>query len=147
MCIRDRNIAPDFGQTKLLLKVSYCLLGVKLFTGEDIDIDVGTLGEGVDADMALRDEDKTGNTPILGFGADVFGNLWGRDLCHPNLRGISIEELVDEVYVLHFLGIATVAIDDQVHCSHPLPVVEAQKRPPPAWVVVKYTWPLPAYST
>ena len=114
------NIAPDFGQTKFLLKVSNGLLGVKLLAGEDVDIDVGTLGESVDANMALRYKDKSRDTPIFGFGADVLGNLWGRDLCHPDLRGINVEELVDEINILHFLDVTSVAIDDQVHCLHPL---------------------------
>ena len=131
------NIAPDFGQAKSLLKVSNDLLGVKLLAGEDVDIEVGTLGESVDANMALRYKDKSRDAPIFGFGADVLGNLWGRDLCHPDFRGISIQELVDEINILHFLGITTVAIDNQVHCSHPLLVFEAQKLTTPAWVVVK----------
>ncbi len=131
------NIAPDFGQAKFLLKVSNGLLGVKLLAGEDVDIDVGTLGESVDANMALRYEDKSRDTPIFGFGADVLGNLWGRDLCHPDLRGINVEELVDEINILHFLDVTSVAIDDQVHCLHPLLVFDAQKLTTPAWVVVK----------
>jgi hypothetical protein len=111
------------------------LLGVELLAGENVDIDVGTLGESVDANMALRYEDKSRDPPIFGFGADVFGNLWGRDLCHPDLRGINVEELVDEINILHFLDVTSVAIDDQVHCLHPLLVFEAQKLTTPARVV------------
>ncbi len=66
----------------------------------------------MDANVALSDEDKTGDAPIFGLGADVLGDLWGRDLCHPDLRWINIEKLLDEIDILHFLGIAVVAIDD-----------------------------------
>ena len=84
--------------------------------------------------MAFSDENKAGDTPVLRFSADVFGDLRGSDFRHPDFRGIIIKYLVDEVYILHSLGVSPVSVNNQVHCSHPLLGYLDKKSPPSlAW--------------
>ena len=52
------EVALQFGGFKSGLELPSHLLGVELLAGEDIDIDEMSLGEGVDADMALGDKHK-----------------------------------------------------------------------------------------
>jgi hypothetical protein len=71
------DIAPHLNQAELLLKLPDSMLGVKFLAGKDIDVDIAPLREGVDADVAFGDEDESGDTPILGLGADVSCYLRG----------------------------------------------------------------------
>ena len=63
-------------------------------------MNVSLLGKGMNTDVTFSKEDEARNTPALEFGLGISRYLGGCDLDHPDLRGIEVEELVNEVYIL-----------------------------------------------
>lgn len=61
------DVAPDLGQPEILLEFLDSSFGIELLAGEDIDIDVEFLREGMYADMALGNENKAGNPQSSGL--------------------------------------------------------------------------------
>ena len=71
------DIAPHLGQSEVLFEFLDSSFGIELLARKDIDIDVEFLREGVYADMALGNENKARNPPILGFRPNIFVDMGG----------------------------------------------------------------------
>ena len=86
-------------QQEALFDILYGLGGVEGLAGEDVHPDVAAVGKGMGGDMALGDEDEAGDAPVLGFAAYVSAYMGRRDLGHPDLFGIAIQERAYQILV------------------------------------------------
>jgi hypothetical protein len=107
------DVAFHFSQAKLLLQSADHQLGLEIIAREDVYVYVTKFGENMDAYVTLGKEDESRNTLFLGIQplVLVLGYLGSRDLSHPDLLGVGIEELVNELRILHLFGIAVIPIN------------------------------------
>ena len=94
------------------------LLVVEVLAREDVHREVVQLGEGVDGDVALGDDDQARDAGIGGVGGLVLEHVRAADFGHANGGGIIVQHLLDEDAVCELAGITTGAIDDQVGSEH-----------------------------
>src|SRR3972149_5628120 len=107
-------------QAEMLLHVGHGALSIETLAREDVDPDEPAFREGVDGDMALSDEDESGDAPVLGPAALVPVNMRRRDLGHPDLLRVAIQERAHKLFVRQRFRVASVPVNRNVHQS-PLP--------------------------
>lgn len=90
------------------------LLVVKVLAREDIHGEVVELGEGMEGDVALGDDDEAGDAGVGGVGGLVLEHVRAADFGHANGGGVSVQDLLDEHPVAELAGVTTGTIDDQV---------------------------------
>ena len=108
--------AGESCESELVYKILDDLLRVEISTGEDVDIHITPFHESVEADVALSNKNKAGNSPILWFTSNVSKYNWPLDFGHPNFGGIWVQQLIYKLLILHYL-FAAVSINGQVHIS------------------------------
>ncbi len=87
-------------------KQIHCLLYIKFLAGKDVNEDIVLLGEGMDADVALCNHDKSRNSPILRHLALAIGHhIWRHYLCHANFTGKLVQYAIHIGMVSKFLPI------------------------------------------
>jgi len=90
------------------------LLVIESLAGENIQAQIVALREGVNADMAFRNEDKPGEAPIIRHFAVIFEGIRGHDLGHVDHIRAGVQELVNGVQIRQPLITAFITIQGQM---------------------------------
>jgi hypothetical protein len=98
------------GNAKKFGNIGHGLFVVECLAGKYVEAEVTPVGEGVNADMAFGNDDKSGNTPIFRNLAVILKDMRLHNLGHVDHIRTVIQELVDEVQVRQLIITTSIAI-------------------------------------
>ena len=105
----------DLTQAEQGAGVGESLLVVERLAGENVDVDVVPMREGVDADVAFGDDDEAGDAAVVGTRTVVFQDLGFGDFGHAEIVRILVQEGPEPFGVPHHVGVAAEPVDYEVH--------------------------------
>src|SRR5439155_6469806 len=108
------DVALDLGHPERAPEVVPREVGVERLAGEDVHRHVALVGERVDADVALGDQNETRQAPVLGLQAAVLEHVGRHDLRHADACGEFFQDPVDEVQVRQLVLVTPVPIEHEV---------------------------------
>ena len=88
---------------------------VEALAGEDVHPDLAVLREGVDGDVALRDEDEARDSPVFRLHPRVLKDVRHRYLRHPDFVRVAVEKVADQLKIAELRGVSAEPIDRNVH--------------------------------